>query len=334
MQRFVLTILFLVVLSNANYAQVDVSGLTPKQQNRIKQILAARQCPCGCDMTIATCLVDDPTCETSPELARKIIDEVINETPKIDLKRIDISHLSKEQQLEIYKVLSSNNCTCECGMTIATCLVDDPTCETSPELARKVVDEIINETPKIDLKRVDILHLSNEQQVEVYKVLSSKNCTCGCGMTLAKCLVDDPTCDVSPKLAMAEIKRSAPEKSGPTPGASIARRLKSDRGKWYKEVVGKQLVYIYVGNGYRKKEKIWLCSDGTFQSSGYGGSISSLGSVAFSDGGRHGNWAVNSDILTLAFGNGSSAKYKLSLYDGFLYLDNTRYFRTANDVCK
>ena len=28
-------------------------------------------------------------------------------------------------------------------MTIATCLVDDPTCETSPELARKVVDEVI-----------------------------------------------------------------------------------------------------------------------------------------------------------------------------------------------
>ncbi|MFB3081529.1 MAG: hypothetical protein ACE1Y1_07180 [Nitrosomonadaceae bacterium] len=268
MKRFVLATIFLIVLSNANYAQVDVSDLTPKQQSRIKQILAERKCTCECDMTIATCLVDDPTCETSPELARKVVDEVINETPKIDLKRIDISHLSKEQQVEIYKIFSSNNCTC------------------------------------------------------------------GCGMTIAKCLVDDPTCDVSPKLAMAEIKRIAPEKSDFTPDASVAKGLKSDQGKWYKEVVGQQLVYIYVGNGYRKKEKIWLCSDGTFQSSGYGGSISSLGSVAFSDGGRHGNWAVNNDILTLAFGNGSTAKYKLSLYDGFLYLDNTRYFRTANDVCK
>jgi len=154
-------------------------------------------------------------------------------------------------------------------------------------------------------------------------------------MTIAKCLVEDPTCEVSPKLAMAVIENVAPAAaSASTSVPSEPKGLKSDGGEWYKEVVGRQLLYIYVGNGYRQKEKIWLCSDGTFQSSGYGGSISSLGSAAFSDGGRHGNWAVNGDTLTLAFRNGSTAKYKLSFYDGFLYLDNTRYFRVDNDVCK
>ncbi len=268
MNRFVLATIFLILLSSAIYAQVDMSKLTPKQQSRVKQILAERKCTCGCDMTIAKCLVDDPECETSQKLARKVVDEVIKKTPKIDLKRIDISHLS------------------------------------------------------------------NEQQVDVYKVLSGNNCTCGCGLTIAKCLVDDPTCEVSPKLAMAVIENIAPGKSVSLPVSSGVKGLKSDQGKWYKEVVGRQLVYIYVGNGYREKEQICLCSNGTFQSSGQGGSISSLGSAAFSDGGRQGNWAVNGDILTLAFSNGSAAKYKLSFYDGFLYLDNTRYFRTENDMCK
>ena len=334
MNRFVLATIFLILLSRTMFAQVDMSRLTPVQQSRVKQILAERKCTCGCDMSIAKCLVDDPTCETSQKLARKVVDEVIKKTPKIDLKRIDISHLSEEQQADVYKVLSSNNCTCGCGLTIAKCLADDPTCDTSPKLAKKVIEEVVKATPKIDLKRVDISHLSNEQRAEVYKVLSENKCTCGCGLTIAKCLAEDPTCEVSPKLAMAVVENITSEKSVSSPVSSGVKGLKSDQGKWYKEVVGRQLVYICVGNGYREKEQIWLCSNGTFQSSGQGGSISSLGSAAFSDGGYQGKWGVNGDILTLAFSNGSTAKYKLSFYDGFLYLDNTRYFRVDNDVCK
>ena len=315
-------------------AQIDMSKLTPEQQNRVKKILNERHCTCGCDMHIATCLTDDPSCETAPKLAHEIIDEVIATTPDIELKRVDTSRLTQAQKVKAYEILSKQNCTCGCGMAVTQCLADDPDCDVSPKIAQNVIRGIINKTPKIDLKRVDISHLSPAHQQAVFSVLSSSNCTCGCGMTIAKCLVDDPTCEVSPELAKAVIAKVAQTVTPPAASHGQSKALRSDGGKWYKEVAGKQLLYIYTGNGYRRKEKIWLCSDGSFQSSGYGGSISSLGSAAFSDGGRSGRWAVNGDVLTLAFSNGNTAKYKLSFYKGFLYLDNTRYFRLENDLCK
>ncbi len=324
--------ILILALSSTTYAQTGMADLTAEQQNRVKKILAERSCTCGCDMTIATCLVEDPSCETAPKLAQQIIAEVAAEQQPPGLERLDLAKLTKIQKARVVEILTQKNCTCGCDMTVATCLAEDPTCETAPKLARQVIAETVKKFPKIDLKRVDLSPLSAQQQIAAYKSLSTNTCTCGCGMTIAKCLVDDPSCETSPRLAREIIARLA---ATAPPAKQTARpAIQSDQGKWYREVVGRKLLYIYVGNGYRKKEQIWLCSDGSFQSSGYGGSLSSLGSAAFSDGVGRGKWAVNGDVLSLVFSNGSVAKYKLSFYDGYLYLDNTRYFRTENDLCK
>ena len=247
--------------------------------------------------------------------------------------QIDISHLTHEQQARVKKAFTSQNCTCGCEMTIAECLTDDPSCDVSPELAKVIIDEISNESAPIALKRIDISHLTTKQQNQIIEVLNTQNCTCGCGMTITKCLIDDPSCDVSPNLAQVVVNAIVSGKTVASSNNSKPNQLKSDNGKWYQEVVGRQLVYIYVGMGYREKYQIWLCSGGSFQSSGQGGSVSSLGSGAFSDGGNSGNWAVNGNILTLAYASGETKNFTLSIHEGFLYLNNTKYYRTDNEVC-
>ena len=42
---------------------------------------------------------------------------------------------------------------------------------------------------------VDLGHLSPER--EAVQKLNAEGCTCGCGLTIAKCRIDDPQCPVS-----------------------------------------------------------------------------------------------------------------------------------------
>jgi len=48
-----------------------------------------------------------------------------------------------------------------------------------------------------DVPGVDLSGLPPERRAEVLQVLNSENCTCGCGLSVAKCRIDDPQCDVS-----------------------------------------------------------------------------------------------------------------------------------------
>lgn len=56
---------------------------------------------------------------------------------------------------------------------------------------------------------VDLSTLSSARQMEALKQLNTEKCTCGCGLTVAQCLVDDPNCGTSPTIAksiMARVK--------------------------------------------------------------------------------------------------------------------------------
>jgi thiol-disulfide isomerase/thioredoxin len=66
-------------LSLANGAQaleipgVDLASFPPAKRTEALQKLNAQSCTCGCDLTVARCRVDDPTCGVSLPLARQII---------------------------------------------------------------------------------------------------------------------------------------------------------------------------------------------------------------------------------------------------------------------
>ncbi|HEY2435247.1 MAG TPA: TlpA disulfide reductase family protein [Vicinamibacterales bacterium] len=59
---------------------------------------------------------------------------------------------------------------------------------------------------------VDLAVLSPEKRAKVLAALNSEHCSCGCGLTVAQCRVDDPTCNVSLPLAQQLMEKIASAK--------------------------------------------------------------------------------------------------------------------------
>ncbi len=69
-----------VLKANAAYATeipgIDFTGLTPEQKTEALKRMNTEMCTCGCGSTIAGCRIEDPTCDTSLPLAKKIVAEI------------------------------------------------------------------------------------------------------------------------------------------------------------------------------------------------------------------------------------------------------------------
>ncbi|MGE3513474.1 MAG: TlpA disulfide reductase family protein, partial [Vicinamibacterales bacterium] len=74
--------------------------------------------------------------------------------------------------------------------------VDDPTRVNAEDI------EQIKDMPGVDLSNVPA-----DRRAEVLRALNSESCTCGCGLTVAKCRIDDPSCTISPVIAKAIVER-------------------------------------------------------------------------------------------------------------------------------
>lgn len=74
--------------------------------------------------------------------------------------------------------------------------VEDPSRINADEIAQ------IKEIPGVDLSKVP-----GARRAEVLQALNTESCTCGCGLTVAKCRVDDPSCTVSPAQAKTIVER-------------------------------------------------------------------------------------------------------------------------------
>jgi thiol-disulfide isomerase/thioredoxin len=55
---------------------VDLASLPIAKRTEALQQLNAQPCTCGCDLTVARCRVDDPTCGVSLPLARQIVKQI------------------------------------------------------------------------------------------------------------------------------------------------------------------------------------------------------------------------------------------------------------------
>ncbi|HEY1909755.1 MAG TPA: redoxin domain-containing protein [Vicinamibacterales bacterium] len=55
---------------------IDLTKLSPAKRGEALQKLNAAPCTCGCDLTVAKCRVDDPTCGVSLPLARDLVQQV------------------------------------------------------------------------------------------------------------------------------------------------------------------------------------------------------------------------------------------------------------------
>lgn len=69
-----------VLKANSAYATeipgIDFAGMTPVQKTAALKRMNEEKCSCGCGSTVAGCRIDDPTCETSLPMAKKIVAEI------------------------------------------------------------------------------------------------------------------------------------------------------------------------------------------------------------------------------------------------------------------
>jgi thiol-disulfide isomerase/thioredoxin len=69
-----------VLLSNAAAATdvpgLDLAKLSPDQKKAALKRLNDDQCSCGCSLTVAQCRINDPSCDVSLPLAKKIVADV------------------------------------------------------------------------------------------------------------------------------------------------------------------------------------------------------------------------------------------------------------------
>jgi thiol-disulfide isomerase/thioredoxin len=69
-----------------------------------------------------------------------------------------------------------------------------------------------------ELPDVDFTGLTAEQKTVALKRLNSETCTCGCGLTLAQCRINDTNCAISKRLASKVVAKVSgkPEPAGPS----------------------------------------------------------------------------------------------------------------------
>jgi thiol-disulfide isomerase/thioredoxin len=66
-----------------------------------------------------------------------------------------------------------------------------------------------NAAQATEIPGVDLTRLTAAKRTEAIKAMNANDCTCGCGLTLAECRINDPTCSVSLPLAQELAKKFA-----------------------------------------------------------------------------------------------------------------------------
>ena len=68
------------LLANAAQAKeipgVDLTKMTPAQRTEAIKAMNSDNCTCGCELTIAACRINDPSCSVSLPLAQKIVEKI------------------------------------------------------------------------------------------------------------------------------------------------------------------------------------------------------------------------------------------------------------------
>lgn len=80
-----------------------------------------------------------------------------------------------------------------------------------------------NASRATELPGVDLAHLSPDRKKAALKLLNSKTCSCGCGLTLAQCRINDSTCPVSTEMAAKIAREIARNGVVPLPAAGRAQ---------------------------------------------------------------------------------------------------------------
>jgi cytochrome c-type biogenesis protein CcmH/NrfF len=76
---------------------------------------------------------------------------------------------------------------------------------------------LANAARATELPGIDFSKLTAEQERAALRQLNEQKCTCGCGLTLAQCRINDTGCPVSVKLAQQVVEKIARGQSTASP---------------------------------------------------------------------------------------------------------------------
>lgn len=145
------------------FPNLPLNQLTSTQKTAVINRLRAADCPCGCGMKMAECLIDDPTCPRSPGIARQIVADVKQQVgdwrTATSFPNLSFAGMTASQTAEAIRRLRAADCPCGCGMKIAECLIDDPTCPSSPGISRDIVAQVRQNTASNENARRGKLHV-------------------------------------------------------------------------------------------------------------------------------------------------------------------------------
>jgi thiol-disulfide isomerase/thioredoxin len=65
-----------------------------------------------------------------------------NAAQATDVPGLELGKLKPEQRTAVLKRLNGEPCTCGCGLTLAQCRINDPSCEVSLPIAKKIVGDV------------------------------------------------------------------------------------------------------------------------------------------------------------------------------------------------
>ena len=83
--------------------------------------------------------------------------------------------------------------------------------QTNAEIVRVDPDKALgvdNVAQVKDIPGVDLTTVPADKRTDVLLALNAEACNCGCGLTVAKCRIDDPTCTVSLPIAQDDRRES------------------------------------------------------------------------------------------------------------------------------
>jgi len=116
-----------VIDREGKLAQRHVGMLNAQQTELEAQVLA------GLNQKARIERVDDP--------GRALLEHAAQAT---SIPGVDLTKLTPAKRTEAIKALNGDDCTCGCGLTLAACRINDPTCSVSLPLAQKMVEKIAN----------------------------------------------------------------------------------------------------------------------------------------------------------------------------------------------
>jgi thiol-disulfide isomerase/thioredoxin len=91
------------------------------------------------EIRVLASLPSDATTEVVKDTGQVLL---ANAAYATEIPGVSLAKLTPQQREDALKQLNSEKCTCGCGLTLAQCRINDPTCKISQPAAQKVVDDI------------------------------------------------------------------------------------------------------------------------------------------------------------------------------------------------